>query len=163
MRTTDQTEIGIFWGYDVARGLGDPPRLYNQIARVVATQENNTVGENARMFALINLAMADAGIVSWGVKYRDDFWRPIVAIRQGSTDGNPDTVADPTWGPLGAPKTNPQPGETNFTPPFPGTSPLWTESWGWKAMVPSKEIQGRRAFWSPAKTWSRWTLPVAAS
>src|SRR5262249_59092366 len=55
-RTLDQTELSIFWGYDVARGLGDPPRLYNQIARVVADQEDNSVGDNARMFALINLA-----------------------------------------------------------------------------------------------------------
>src|SRR5262249_17585361 len=117
--TTDETELSIFWGYDVARGLGDPPRLYNQIARVIAVQENNTVGENARLFALINFAMADAGIVSWGVKYRDAFWRPIVAIRDGDSDGNPDTVGDPAWSPLGAPKTNPLPGEINFTPPFP--------------------------------------------
>jgi hypothetical protein len=119
VRTTDETELAIFWGYDVARGLGDPPRLYNQVARVVATQENNSVGQNARFFALINLAMADAGIQCWGVKYRDIFWRPIVAIRQGDTDGNPATISDPTWSPLGAPKTNPLPGEINFTPPFP--------------------------------------------
>jgi hypothetical protein len=118
-RTTDETELAIFWGYDVARGLGDPPRLYNQVARVIATQENNTVGQNARLFALINLAMADGGIQCWGIKYRDIFWRPIVAIRQADTDGNPATVADPTWTPLGAPKTNPLPGEINFTPPFP--------------------------------------------
>jgi hypothetical protein len=119
VRTTDQTEIGIYWGYDVARGLGDPPRLYNQVARVIAQQENNTVGQNARMFALINVAMADAGIVGWGVKYRDIFWRPVVAIRRADEDGNPDTVPDPDWVPLGAPKSNPLPGETNFTPPFP--------------------------------------------
>jgi hypothetical protein len=119
-RTTDQTEIGIYWGYDVARGLGDPPRLYNQIARVIAAQEGNTVGQNARMFALINLAMADAGIQCWGVKYRDILWRPIVAIRDGDIDGNPDTVGDPNWQPLGAPRSNPLPSETeNFTPPFP--------------------------------------------
>src|SRR5205814_1171640 len=91
VRTTDQTEIGLYWGYDVARGLGDPPRLYNQIAREIAVQQDNSVGENARLFALINLSMADAGIESWGVKYRDDFWRPIVAIRQADTDGNSDT------------------------------------------------------------------------
>jgi hypothetical protein len=118
-RTTDQTEIGIYWGYDVARGLGDPPRIYNQIARVVAQQEGNTVGQNARMFALINVAMADAGIQCWGVKYRDIFWRPIVAIRRADEIGNPDLVQDTSWVDLGAPKSNPLPGETNFTPPFP--------------------------------------------
>src|SRR5262249_53363311 len=120
VRTTDETELGIFWGYDVARGLGDPPRLYNQIARVIAAQENNSVGDNARMFALINIAMADAGIQCWGVKSRDIFWRPIVAIRNGDVDGTPDTIADTTWSPLGAPRSNPLPTESvNFTPPFP--------------------------------------------
>jgi hypothetical protein len=120
VRTTDETEIGLFWGYDVARGLGDPPRLFNQIARVIADQEHNSVGDNARMFALINIAMADAGIQCWGVKYRDAFWRPIVAIRRAAEDGNPGTTADPTWSPLGAPRSNPLPTEhVNFTPPFP--------------------------------------------
>jgi hypothetical protein len=118
-RTTDQTEIGIYWGYDVARGLGDPPRLFNQVARVIAQEEGNTVGQNARMFALINIGMADAGCVAWGVKYRDIFWRPIVAIRRADEDGNPNTIPDPNWVPLGAPKSNPLPGEINFTPPFP--------------------------------------------
>jgi hypothetical protein len=120
VRTTDETELGLFWGYDVARGLGDPPRLFNQIARVIAAQENNTVGENARMFALINVAMADAGIQCWGIKYRDIFWRPIVTIHRAGEDGNPDTIADPNWTPLGAPRSNPLPTEhVNFTPPFP--------------------------------------------
>ncbi len=119
-RTTDQTEIGIYWGYDVARGLGDPPRLYNQVVRTVAEQQENTVAENARLFALVNIALADSGIVAWGVKYRDEFWRPIVAIRGGDTDGNPNTTGDADWGPLGAPRTNPLPTEdVNFTPPFP--------------------------------------------
>jgi hypothetical protein len=120
VRTLDETEIGIYWGYDVARGLGDPPRLFNQIARVIAQQEGNTVGENARMFALINIAMADAGIQCWGIKYRDIFWRPIVAIREANLDGNPNTVAQTDWAPLGAPRSNPLPTEhVNFTPPFP--------------------------------------------
>jgi hypothetical protein len=119
-RTTDQTEIGLYWGYDVARGLGDPPRLYNQIVRTIAEQEHNTIDQNARMFALVNIAMADAGIQAWGVKYRDEFWRPIVAIHDGDSDGNADTVGDPTWQPLGAPRTNPANNESfNFTPPFP--------------------------------------------
>jgi hypothetical protein len=118
-RTLDETEIGIYWGYDVARGLGDPPRLFNQVARQIAVQEGNTVAENARMFALINVAMADAGIQCWGIKYRDIFWRPIVAIRRANETGNPNTVQQTDWSPLGAPKSNPLPGEINFTPPFP--------------------------------------------
>jgi hypothetical protein len=119
-RTIDQTEIGIFWGYDVARGIGDPPRLYNQVIRVIATQQRNTEAQNARLFTLVNLAMADAGIVGWHVKYRDDFWRPILAIRAADSDGNNATIAQTDWEPLGAPRTNPLPNETvNFTPPFP--------------------------------------------
>lgn len=116
-RTAEQTEIGLFWAYDGARGLGVPPRLYNQIAQVIAIQEGNTEVENARLFALLNIAMADAGIAAWETKYHYDLWRPIVAIRQAHTDGNPATAADTTWRPLGAPASN-QSGN-DFTPPFP--------------------------------------------
>jgi hypothetical protein len=125
LRTDEQTEIGIFWGYDGAPGLGTPPRMYNQIARVVAEQEGNTQVENARLFALINFAMADAGIAAWDTKYVYDVWRPLRGIRQVDNDGNalddgnPDTEADPNWSPLGAPYTNGPLGGTNFTPPFP--------------------------------------------
>lgn len=117
-RTLEQTQIGIFWGYDGSPGLGTPPRLYNQIARVVAEQEHNSVIENARLFALMNLALADAGIQSWDVKYAYDFWRPVVAIRAAQTDGNADTDPISEWAPLGAPRSN-DPNGTNFTPPFP--------------------------------------------
>ena len=68
-RTPEQTEIGLFWGYDGHPGLGTPPRLYNQIARVIAAERGNTEVQNARYFALINLAMADAGISAWETKY----------------------------------------------------------------------------------------------
>src|SRR5262249_50279244 len=51
----DQTEIGIFWGYDGRPGLGTPPRLYNQIVRTVANQQHNTEADNARLFALVNI------------------------------------------------------------------------------------------------------------
>ncbi len=60
-RTPEETQIGIFWGYDGSPGVGTPPRLYNQIGETLAVQMHNTVIENARFFALINLAMADAG------------------------------------------------------------------------------------------------------
>ncbi|MEI8212463.1 MAG: dockerin type I domain-containing protein [Planctomycetota bacterium] len=119
LRTPEQTQIGLFWGYDGRPGLGTPPRLYNQIAHTIANQQNNSVAENARLFALINVAQADAGLAAWNGKYDDDFWRPILGIRGADTDGNPDTVAVPGWIPLGAPASNPKPGDTNFTPPFP--------------------------------------------
>jgi hypothetical protein len=116
-RTAEQTEIGIFWGYDGSPGLATPPRLYNQIAEVLAVQEHNSVIESARFFALINIAMADAGIACWDGKYDFSFWRPVTAIREAGTDGNAHTAADPNWSPLGAPSDNG--GGTNFTPPFP--------------------------------------------
>lgn len=118
-RTAEQSEIGIFWGYDGRPGLGTPPRLYNQIVRTVAEQEGNTEAENARLFALVNIAMTDAGLTSWDDKYEQDFWRPILGIRGGDGDGNDQTVGDTDWTPLGAPASNPQAGEINFTPPFP--------------------------------------------
>ncbi len=117
MRTPEETEIGLFWGYDGSPGMGTPPRMYNEIAETLAVQMHNSVVQNARFFALINLAMADAGIASWAAKFQYDFWRPVTAIRAGDADGNPLTTADATWTPLGAPEDNG--GGTNFTPPFP--------------------------------------------
>lgn len=117
-RTADQTEIGLFWAYDGANQIGVPPRLYNQIVRTIAENQGNSPRDNARLFCLVNIAMADAGIASWNDKYLYDFWRPILAIRNGDIDGNDDTVGDPAWKPLGAPKSNVIAAE-NFTPPFP--------------------------------------------
>jgi hypothetical protein len=119
-RTDEQTMIGIYWGYDGRPGLGTPPRLYNQIAGTIAVQEGNTEAENARMFALLNISMADAAITAWEAKYDEDFWRPILGIRGGGNDGNPDTQGDANWSPLGAPASNStSPTDTDFTPPFP--------------------------------------------
>ncbi len=126
-RTPEQTVTGIFWGYDGSPGLGTPPRLYNQIARVIAVQQGNTEIQNARMFALINIAMADAGIASWETKYVFNFWRPVIGVREadpgtgpsGLGDGNAATTAEAGWSPLGAPCSNDCGAVTNFTPPFP--------------------------------------------
>ena len=114
-RTAEQTQISIFWGYD-RPGMGTPPTMYNQLVQTIARQQHNTTAQNARLFALANLAMADAGIAAWDCKYIDNLWRPVTAIRAADTDGNPDTVADPAWEPLGAPGGGIIP---NFTPPFP--------------------------------------------
>ena len=114
-RTAEQTEIGIFWGYDRG-GMGPPPIFYNQIVQVVAANQGNSVQENARLFALVNAAQADGGILCWEGKYLYDFWRPITAIRLADQDDNDATVADPNWEPLGAPGGGVVP---NFTPPFP--------------------------------------------
>src|SRR5262249_1446336 len=56
-----------------------------------------SVVDNARLFALLNMAMADAAICAWDAKYTYDFWRPVTAIRNGDTDGNDATIADPSW------------------------------------------------------------------
>jgi hypothetical protein len=125
-RTVDQTLIGIYWGYDGAVGLGTPPRLYNQIVRVVACARKNTPVENARLFALVNAAMADSGILAWDQKYIHNLWRPVVGIREhdpslgpsAGPDNNISDESDTQWLPLGAPATNRDTGR-NFTPPFP--------------------------------------------
>lgn len=116
-RTAEETEIGIFWGYDGSPRLGTPPRLFNQIARTIAIQQRNSEIQNARLFALINAAMGDAGIQCWGEKYQYSFWRPILGIRRADEDGNAATIADPNWTPLGASASNST--RNNFTPNFP--------------------------------------------
>ena len=59
-----------------------------------------TLSDNARLFALLNVAMTDAVISCWDAKDFFEFWRPITAIRLADTDGNPDTMPQPTWTPL---------------------------------------------------------------
>jgi hypothetical protein len=116
-RTDEQTTIGLFWGYDAQPGLCAPVRFYDQITDTICRQMGNTEVQNARLFLLVNVAMADAGIACWGDKYFYNFWRPVTAIREGNLDGNPLTTGDPAWAPLGAPADNHN--GTNFTPPFP--------------------------------------------
>lgn len=123
LRTAEQTEIGLYWAYDGAPGLGVPPRLYNQIVRVIANQEGNTEAENARLFALINIAQADAAIHCWDIKYTFNFWRPILGLRRADEDGNAHTEKDKFWTPLGAPfSNNPAEDGHDFTPSFPAYS-----------------------------------------
>lgn len=113
-RTTDQTLAGIYWGYDGSKGLGTPPRLYNQIIRKVAEKQENDEVANATLFTLINIAMGDAGIIAWREKYRHDIWRPVVGIREENNsigwtptpESKIDEACDPFWLPLGAPATN---------------------------------------------------------
>jgi hypothetical protein len=121
-RTREQTEIGIFWGYDGSPGLGTPPRLYFQIARELAIRQGNSMASTARLFALLGLGQADAGIACWNDKYVHDFWRPVLAVREAGTDGNPATVAEEDWAPLGAPRSNDPGPNKNFTPNFPAYS-----------------------------------------
>jgi hypothetical protein len=91
-RTSEQTEIGLFW-------LESSPLAWNRLARTVASSRGLGLWENARLFGLLNLALAEhAG--SWNAKYQYGFWRPVTAIQTADSDGNPDTEADVTWTPL---------------------------------------------------------------
>jgi hypothetical protein len=92
-RTDDQTEIALFW-------VESSPLQWNRIARAVSADAGLDVWENARLFGLLNLAMADGYIGSFETKYLYNFWRPVTAIQNADTDGNPNTDADPTWTPL---------------------------------------------------------------
>ena len=104
-RTQDQTEIARFWSN--GSGTATPPGHWNTIAQSIAAAQGNSVAENARLFALHNIAQADAAIVSWDNKYAFDHWRPVTAIPAADTDGNDATEADAEWLPL------------LNTPPFP--------------------------------------------
>jgi hypothetical protein len=87
-RTPDQSELALFWA-------GNTALYWNRIAAQIATARGLTLTENAHLFALLNVSMADAGIACWDGKYRYVFWRPITAIRAGLTPAD----ADPTWVP----------------------------------------------------------------
>ena len=124
-RTEEQTAIGTFWAYDGTPSLCAPPRLYNQITMQIAGQRRTRDIELARLLALVNVAMADAAVAAWDSKYQHKLWRPVTAVREadpgtgpsGLGDGNPDTIGDAAFMPLGAPASNLS--GPNFTPPFP--------------------------------------------
>jgi hypothetical protein len=105
LRTPNQTEIALFW-LDGA-GTATPPGHWNVIAQGIAAAQENSIEDNARLFALLNIAMADAAIVCWEGKYTYNRWRPITAIHNADVDGNPNTAPDTNWTSL------------IVTPPFP--------------------------------------------
>jgi hypothetical protein len=111
-RTPDQTDAAIYW-QDHAHAL------WHRIFRALAASQNLSVVDSARLFAMETLAAADASIGCWNDKYYWQFWRPITAIREADTDGNPATEADPTWLPLFDPSTPVCHPPLLFTPPFP--------------------------------------------
>jgi len=99
-RSQDQTDLARFW-------VSTAPQIWNPAARQVAAAQGLTLSQNARAFALLNLAGADAFIASWDAKFTYNQWRPVTAIRAADSDDNPDTIADSGWTPL------------LVTPPFP--------------------------------------------
>jgi membrane-associated phospholipid phosphatase len=104
-RTAEQTELGKFW---------NPPiqNFWHQIAATVALAHHSDLPTTARLFAALNLSFADSAIAFYDAKYTSRLWRPVTAIRLADTDGNPDTVADPSWLPLA--------GNTAADPSYPG-------------------------------------------
>ena len=110
-RTADQTAAAVFWQFP-------PIALWNQLARdQLAPRFGLDTADLARLYAIVNLAAADAAISCWNDKYYWNFWRPRAAIREAGTDGNPATVPDPNWESLFAPATQTTP--PLGTPPFP--------------------------------------------
>jgi hypothetical protein len=98
MRTADETQIARFW----ADGMGSftPPGHWNLIAHQIAQAEGDSLAEDARLFAELDVTLADAAIVAWDAKYTDNAWRPVTAIRNADSAGNPNVTADPNWIPL---------------------------------------------------------------
>jgi hypothetical protein len=110
-RTADQTAAAIFW-------QDSGPAIWNRVYRALAMSEELDIVESARLFAMTNMAAADGSIGCWNDKYYWNFWRPITAIREAASDGNPATVADPAWVPLFDPSV-PVSGAPLVTPGFP--------------------------------------------
>jgi hypothetical protein len=110
-RTADQTMAAIFWQ---DQGIA----IWNRVFRSLATSHDLDIVDSARLFAMGDLAGADGSIGCWNDKAYWSFWRPITAIREAATDGNPATHADPNWVPLFDP-TVPVSGAPLVTPGFP--------------------------------------------
>jgi hypothetical protein len=99
-RTPEQTAVAAFYNENY---LG----LLNRAVSRIADAHLDDIADTARLLALTNLAGADAVITAWDSKFHYNYWRPITAIREGDSDGNPKTVGDPTWTPFA------------ITPPYP--------------------------------------------
>ena len=89
-RSAEQTEIALFW-------MESSPMAWNRIARSVSTAQRLDLWQNARLFGLLNAALADGYVASWSTKYHYRFWRPVTAVREAANDGNPGTTGDPAW------------------------------------------------------------------
>jgi hypothetical protein len=89
-RTAEETAYARFWYEFSDRG-------WNRVTSVVAKQEGLGLYATARLFALVNIALADSYIAGWDAKFHYDFWRPVTAIRAADTDGNPNTHEAAEW------------------------------------------------------------------
>jgi hypothetical protein len=100
-RSAEQTDIGRFW-------TDNPFLQFNRAFRATSVAQQLTLSQNARFFATLSAAMADAYIAAWDSKFFYGFWRPVTAIRAGDTDGRADTDADPAWTPLATTPNHPE-------------------------------------------------------
>lgn len=83
-RSAEQSVIGLFWAYDGSRNVGTAPRLYNQCVRAISAKCRLQPADNALLFALVNMAMADAAIAAWFGKFRFRVWRPVHGVREAA-------------------------------------------------------------------------------
>jgi len=95
VRTAEQSQIAVFWS-DFSY-TETPAGHWQEIVGAVSLNQSNTVSDNARLFALVSMGQADAGIVTWEAKYRYNFWRPVTAIQRADEDNNPATDKDAAW------------------------------------------------------------------
>jgi membrane-associated phospholipid phosphatase len=103
--SADQALTGRFWN-------GAIQNYWNEIAQTASLGHNLTTAQNARLFALLNVTLADGVIAFYDAKYTYNLWRPVTAIRAAETDDNPATAADPNW--------LPEVGNTTPDPSYPG-------------------------------------------
>ena len=103
--TADEALTGRFWN-------GAIQNYWNEIAQTASVANDLTTAENARLFALLNLSLADGVIAFYDAKYTYNLWRPVTAIRAADIDNNPETAADPNW--------LPEVGNTAPDPSYPG-------------------------------------------
>jgi hypothetical protein len=92
-RTQAQTDLAYFWA-------GNYVEQWNRALRDISVKRSMEIGDSARLFALANLAAADAAIACWDTKRFFYFWRPVTAIQEGERDNIPGTLGDPAWEPL---------------------------------------------------------------
>jgi hypothetical protein len=141
-RTAEQTEIALFWAD--GGGTFTPPGHWNQIAADVSLARGAGLADNARLFALLNIALADAGIAAWDAKYAYNLWRPIDAIRRADTDSNLATAPDANWIPLL--RTPPFPTYTSGHSTFGGAADAVLTVWFGEHVAFSTTLDGHEGF-----------------
>jgi hypothetical protein len=114
IRSGDETIYALLWAAGSASYLWNNAALSlidgrNRDRRDASPRnQQNTLLENARLLAAMDVAMADASIGCWDAKYAYNWWRPITAIRETADDGNPLTTPDPSWAPMFATPAHPE-------------------------------------------------------